>query len=67
MGALAFATQLLGALPSLMEAGVAVMDLVTKGNAKLKAFADEKRDPTAEEWDDLNASIAEKRRELHSS
>ncbi len=65
MGALAFATQLLSSLPSLIEAGVAVVDLVKNGSAKLKVFADEKRDPTDAEWAELNASIEAKRAELH--
>lgn len=63
--ALTFATTLLGSLPSLITAGIQIIDLVTSGNAKLKAFADEKRDPTPAEWDELNASIAAKRTELH--
>lgn len=64
--ALAFAMQLLSSLPSLIEAGVAVGDLISNGNAKLKAFDDEKRDPTDAEWDELNATIAAKRKELHA-
>ena len=65
MGALAFATQLLGSLPGLIAAGVQVMDLINNGNAKLKIFDAEKRDPTPAEWDELNASIEAKRKELH--
>lgn len=63
--ALAFAMQLLSSLPSLIDAGVKVADLIKDGNAKLKTFEAEGRDPTDAEWDDLNASIAAKRKELH--
>lgn len=65
MGPLAFATQLLGALPALIQAGVAVSDLIDAGKDKLQQFQDERRDPTAAEWDELNASIAAKRELLH--
>lgn len=64
--ALAFAMQLLESLPALIDAGVKVKDLLANGNAKLQIFAAEGRDPTPEEWDDLNASIDAKRKELHS-
>ena len=66
MTALAFAVQLLSSLPGLIAAGVEVVGLIEKGNEKLKQFAAEKRDPTAAEWEELNAEIAAKRRELHS-
>lgn len=65
MNALLFATQLLQSLPGLIAAGVEVVDLIQKGNAKLKELQAEGRDPTPEEWDDLNDSIDEKRRRLH--
>jgi hypothetical protein len=65
MGALGFATTLLGSLPSLIAGGVQVLDLIKSGNAKLSAFASEKRDPTDAEWAELNASIDAKRAELH--
>lgn len=63
--ALAFATQLLTSLPGLISAGSDVIDLIKKGNEKLKQFSDEGRDPTAVEWADLNEAIDAKRRVLH--
>jgi uncharacterized protein involved in exopolysaccharide biosynthesis len=66
MDALTFATTLLGSLPQLIAGGAQILDLVNSGNAKLKQFADEKRNPTPEEWDALNASIDAKRAQLHS-
>ena len=66
MPALAFAMQLLTSLPGLIAGGVQVVGLIEQGNAKLKQFADEKRDPTPAEWDTLNASIDEHRKQLHS-
>lgn len=67
VGALAFAVELLSSLPGLISAGVQVVDLIQNGQAKLKLFDAEKRDPTPAEWDELNASIAAKRKELHAS
>ena len=63
--AIAYALELLTSLPGLINAGAQVVDLIQNGQAKLKAFDAEKRDPTPEEWSDLNASIAAKRKELH--
>lgn len=65
MPALLYATQLLGMLPSLLAAGQNVAELVQHGNASLKAMADEKRDPTPAEWDELNAKIRALQDELH--
>jgi len=65
MSALVYATQLLGALPALLEVGANVMGLITTGSARLQQMASEGRDPTAEEWDELNARIAALRGELH--
>lgn len=64
--ALAFATSLLSSLPGLIAGGIQIVDLVKNGVDKLNQFSEEKRDPTNEEWDTLNASIAAKRKELHS-
>lgn len=66
MTALAFASQLLGALPALIAGGVEILGLIEEGNAKLKQFDEEKRDPTDLEWSDLNDRIEELRGELHS-
>lgn len=64
--ALAFAMQLLESLPGLIQAGADVAELISNGSAKLKEFEQENRDPTDEEWEELNASIDAKRDELHS-
>jgi hypothetical protein len=61
MTALTFAMQVLNLLPSLIEAGVDVYDLVNKTNASLKQMQDEKRDPNDAEWDALNQAIEELR------
>lgn len=66
MNALAFATQLLAALPQLISAGVEVTGLIDRGRAKLQAFQDEGRDPSPGEWEELNTAIEQKRQELHS-
>lgn len=63
--ALAFATKLLSTLPGLIAGGVEVVSLINKGNEKLKAFEDQKRDPTDAEWEELNSDIEEKRKQLH--
>jgi hypothetical protein len=65
--AIAYALELITSLPSLISAGAEVLDLLEKGKSKLEAFAAEDRDPTDAEWNELNASIAEKRAELHGT
>ena len=64
--AIAYALELLTSLPGLINAGAQVVDLIQNGQAKLKAFDAEKRDPTDSEWKELNDSIAAKRKELHA-
>lgn len=66
MGALELATLVLSQLPSLISAGIQVKGLIDNTNATLKAAQDQKRDPTAQEWDDLNAQIDDLRKQLHS-
>lgn len=66
MGGLAFAVNLLTALPALIQAGVDVTNLVNDSADKLKSMQDEKRDPSPQEWADLNAQIAALRGELHA-
>lgn len=67
MNALAMALQLLNALPPLIAAGIEVKGLIEDQAAKLKVMADEGRDPTQQEWDDMNAKIGELRAELHKA
>lgn len=66
MPAIGFAIQLLTALPSLVKAGMDITALVQDSTAKLNQMQAEKRDPTPEEWDDLNAKIKALREELHA-
>lgn len=63
--ALALAMELLSALPALIEAGRDIAGLVKEGNETLAKAQAEGRDPTKEEWDELNKKIAELRAELH--
>lgn len=66
MGALPFAIQLLTSLPSLIQAGVDITNLVSDSTEKLKSMQAENRDPTPAEWDELNARIKSLRGELHA-
>lgn len=60
-----FALTLLQELPGLIKAGVDVTRMVTEGTQKLHQFDTEGRNPTAAEWDSLNAEIRRLRGELH--
>lgn len=64
--ALAYALQLLTAVPQLIQAGTEVVAMVNKGRDKVAAFEAEKRDPTAAEWQELNDEISRLRGELHA-
>lgn len=64
--AIAFALQLLQALPPLIEAGLEVKTLIEQQGAALSAMQAESRDPSPAEWDALNAQIDALRAELHS-
>ncbi len=64
--AIAYAISLLGEVPGLIAAGKSVVDLVQSGSAALKTMQSENRDPTAAEWDALNAQIKTLRDELHA-
>ena len=64
--ALAYAVQLLGILPSVLDAGKNIKDLLIQGNAALDAMQKEKRDPTPAEWAALNKTISALRADLHS-
>jgi len=63
--AIAYALQLLQAIPTLLAAGRDVAAMIEQGSTALKAMQAEGRDPTPEEWDALNATIAALRAELH--
>jgi len=62
---LQMALQLLAALPDLVQAGVDIRGLVEHHNTRLTKMADEGRNPTAGEWDDLNRQITSLRAILH--
>jgi hypothetical protein len=66
MGAIPFAITLLSSLPQLIKAGMDVTSLIQDSMAKMKTMEEEKRDPTPQEWDALNAQIDALRKELHS-
>lgn len=66
MTALAYALQLLTALPQLISAGIEVTAMVTKARDRIAAMDAEGRAPGAEEWDELNAEIDRLRGELHA-
>lgn len=60
------ALQLLQSLPALIAAGAEVKGLIEDQTAKLKDMADTGRDPTPQEWDELNAQIDKLRTSLHN-
>jgi len=63
--ALAYALQLMTALPGLVQAGKDIKDIVAKGAARIEAMQAEGREPTAAEWKELQDDIDPKRAELH--
>ncbi len=65
--ALLFAIQLFQSLPGLIAAGVEIKGLVDEYTAKLESMAAQKRDPSADEWLELNARIVSLRQKLHAS
>lgn len=64
--ALAFAAQLLELINLLSSAGKAVAEVSAWGQQMIKTLLEEGRDPTAEEWDTLNARIKSLREQIHS-
>jgi hypothetical protein len=66
MNALALAIALLQALPTLITATEEVSSLITTTVSQLQAMQAEGRDPTAAEWDALNAQTAALRKQLDS-
>jgi hypothetical protein len=63
---LAFAVQLLSALPGLMAAGVEVTEMIERFTGKVADMKENGREPTEEEWKELNDEIARLRGDLHS-
>lgn len=60
------ALNLLTALPGLIEAGVNVVSLAQQGAAKVKQLRNENRNPTPQEWDELDAMIKGLQGQLHA-
>lgn len=53
-------------LLALLQAGIDVSAAASQMYAKMQAIQAEGRDPTPEEWDELNARIEDLRKELHA-
>jgi hypothetical protein len=65
--ALLYAMQILQQIPQLIAAGVDVMSTVNQGTSALQLMLAEKRDPTADEWAQLDARIDALRAKLHGT
>jgi hypothetical protein len=63
---LRFAAEALAALPGLIQAGMDAYTFAKESSDKVAAMVAEQRDPTPEEWDQLNAVTASLRAELHA-
>ncbi len=57
MTILSYALEVLNALPGLISAGVDVYDFINTTNDNIKKMQDENRDPTDQEWSDLNQLV----------
>lgn len=67
MEALAFATQIMGALPAFIEAGIEVKDLVTNANTALaNAQASGTGKISDADWDASNKLLSDLQSKLHS-
>jgi hypothetical protein len=66
MNAVAYALQVLTALPQLIAAGAEITNTVTIARDRLQAMKDESREPTADEWTELNGEIERLRGQLHA-
>ena len=64
MPALAMAIQLLTQLPGLIAAGIQVKGLIDSTRDTLEKAKAENRDPTDQEWDALNKTVEELRKQL---
>lgn len=63
--AIAYALQVLGALPALISDAQKAKTLIDEASANLVNMQNEKRDPTPAEWSALNARIDDLRAQLH--
>ncbi len=66
MNPLELALAVLSELPSLISAGANVINLINSTKQTLNEATAAGRDPTAAEWDALNAQITDLRTQLHS-
>ena len=66
MPALAYALQIMTALPALLQAGLDVKDLIESTRDRMKEMHDENRDPNDADWAELNEKIDALRAQLHS-
>lgn len=58
---LTYILQVWSILPSLVEAGIDIMEFWEKTNSSIKQMQSEDRDPTAEEWEALNKLVEDLR------
>lgn len=65
-GALAFASQIFDLLPAIISGVSQAKEFIEWGRDKIKTFTTEDRNPTDEEWAELNAKTEELRSKLHS-
>lgn len=63
---IAYALQALEAIPTLISTGQSVVSLVEHSTSVIKTAQAENRDPTDQEWSDLNALIDSLRTQLHA-
>lgn len=70
MNALAIAqygATILTSLPGLIKAGVEITGMIQMGQARMNAMIAENREPTADEWKELNGEINRLRADLHAA
>lgn len=65
MAALGFAIQILDLLPLVVQGVTGAIDVFNKGTEAVKHMRDENRDPTEEEWKELNDATQALRNQLH--
>lgn len=64
MTALNYALQFIGVLPTLIETGQDIIGFINNTRDKIQDMLDNDRDPTTEEWKELDAKIEELRGQL---
>lgn len=66
LSAIAFVKDLIPIIAAIYAGVEAAVPVAKKGLKTLERMIDERREPTADEWADLNEYIAQRRRKLHS-